>query len=41
MSKIIEEEKDVAVQEASTPSEVEPESQVSTKRTYQHIDEYK
>ena len=41
MSHNIEEQKDVAVQEASTTTGVEPASQVSTKRTYQHTDDYK
>ena len=41
MSSQIEEQIDVAVQEAATTTAVESESPVNIKRTYQHTDDYK
>ena len=40
MSHTIEEQKEVALQEASTPTAIEPESQVNIKPTDEDTDDY-
>ena len=40
MSHTVEEQKEVALQEASTPTAIEPESQVNIMSTDEHTDDY-